>query len=60
MNERIGVVGAGVMGAGIAQVLAVSGAQVVCFDVSADALAGARKIVEEGRFGSDEPSNSGS
>jgi 3-hydroxybutyryl-CoA dehydrogenase len=51
MNERIGVVGAGVMGAGIAQVLAVSGGQVACYDVSADALAAARKIVEDGRFG---------
>jgi 3-hydroxyacyl-CoA dehydrogenase len=51
MNERIGVVGAGVMGAGIAQVLAVSGGQVVCYDVSADALAAARTIVEHGRFG---------
>ncbi len=51
MNDRIGVVGAGVMGAGIAQVLAQSGCRVVCFDVSADALGNARKIVEDGRFG---------
>jgi len=51
MNERIGVVGAGVMGAGIAQVLAVSGKQVMCYDVSAHALATARTVVEDGRFG---------
>ena len=51
MNERIGVVGAGVMGAGIAQVLAVSGRQVVCYDVSVDALGAARTVVEDGRFG---------
>ncbi|HEY2303289.1 MAG TPA: 3-hydroxyacyl-CoA dehydrogenase family protein [Acidimicrobiales bacterium] len=51
MNERIGVVGAGVMGAGIAQVLAQSGCPVVCFDVSEDALANARHVVEDGRFG---------
>jgi 3-hydroxyacyl-CoA dehydrogenase len=51
MNERIGVVGAGVMGAGIAQVLAQSGCRVVCFDVSSEALRNARQIVEDGRFG---------
>jgi 3-hydroxybutyryl-CoA dehydrogenase len=51
MNERIGVVGAGVMGAGIAQVLAQSGCRVVCFDVSSEALANAHTIVEDGRFG---------
>lgn len=50
-RERIGVVGAGVMGAGIAQVLAVAGHEVVCHDVSAEALARARTGVDTGRFG---------
>jgi len=49
--ERIGVLGAGVMGAGIAQVMAVAGHEVVCHDVSADALAKARTGVDTGRFG---------
>jgi 3-hydroxybutyryl-CoA dehydrogenase len=48
---RIGVLGAGVMGAGIAQVMAVAGYEVVCHDVSAEALDTARTDVDTGRFG---------
>jgi 3-hydroxybutyryl-CoA dehydrogenase len=48
---RIGVVGAGVMGSGIAQVLAIAGHHVLCHDVAADALAAARVGVDTGRFG---------
>lgn len=51
MGERIGVLGAGVMGAGIAQVLAIAGHDVVCHDISADALAAGREGVDTGRFG---------
>lgn len=43
---RIGVVGAGVMGGGIAQLAAVRGCQVVLVDVSADALDAARGRME--------------
>jgi 3-hydroxybutyryl-CoA dehydrogenase/3-hydroxyacyl-CoA dehydrogenase len=48
---QIGVLGAGVMGAGIAQVMAVAGHDVVCHDVSPEALESARKDVDTGRFG---------
>ncbi len=48
---RIGVLGAGVMGAGIAQVMAIAGHDVVCHDISADALAKGREGVDTGRFG---------
>ena len=51
MSERIGVLGAGVMGAGIAQVLAIAGHEVVGYDVSPDALAKARVGTDTGRFG---------
>lgn len=54
MNDTtttIGVIGAGVMGAGIAQVLAVAGHEVRCYDVAADALERARETVDTGRFG---------
>jgi 3-hydroxyacyl-CoA dehydrogenase len=51
VNLRVGVLGAGVMGAGIAQVMAVAGHEVVCHDVSADALEKARAGVDTGRFG---------
>lgn len=50
-TKVIGVLGAGVMGAGIAQVLAIAGHRVVCHDVSADALEAARGHVDTGRFG---------
>jgi 3-hydroxyacyl-CoA dehydrogenase len=50
-KARIGVLGAGVMGAGIAQVMAVAGHEVICHDVSSDALAAGRTEVDTGRFG---------
>jgi 3-hydroxybutyryl-CoA dehydrogenase/3-hydroxyacyl-CoA dehydrogenase len=49
--EKIGVLGAGVMGAGIAQVMAIAGHDVVCHDVSAEAVAKGREGVDTGRFG---------
>jgi 3-hydroxyacyl-CoA dehydrogenase len=48
---RVGVLGAGVMGSGIAQTTAVAGFPTVCFDVSRAALDGARRETAEGRFG---------
>lgn len=51
MNERIGVMGAGVMGAGIAQVMAIAGHEVVCRDLSEEVIAAAPEGVESGRFG---------
>lgn len=51
MSERIGVMGAGVMGSGIAQVMAIAGHEVVCRDLSEDVLAAAREGVDTGRFG---------
>jgi 3-hydroxyacyl-CoA dehydrogenase len=48
---RIGVVGAGVMGSGIAQVTATAGYPTVCYDVDGDALARAREHVTTGRYG---------
>jgi 3-hydroxyacyl-CoA dehydrogenase len=50
---RVGVLGAGVMGSGIAQVTAVAGFDTVCYDVSPDALRAAREHVTTGRFGLD-------
>lgn len=51
MEERIGVIGSGVMGSGIAQVLAVAGHDVWCYDVDDAALGRARESVDSGRFG---------
>ena len=51
MEERIAVMGAGVMGAGIAQVMAIAGHEVVGYDVSGDVLARSRDEVATGRFG---------
>jgi 3-hydroxyacyl-CoA dehydrogenase len=48
---RIGVIGAGVMGSGIAQTTAVSGLPTVCCDVSRAALDAAQRETVEGRFG---------
>jgi 3-hydroxyacyl-CoA dehydrogenase len=48
---RIGVIGAGVMGGGIAQSTAAAGYTTVCTDIAADALDVARRDSEEGRFG---------
>ena len=50
---RVGVIGAGVMGAGIAQVAAAGGDDVVCYDVAPEALTRAREHVTSGRFGLD-------
>jgi 3-hydroxybutyryl-CoA dehydrogenase len=51
MDERIGIIGSGVMGSGIAQVLAVAGHEVWCYDLEPAALERAREGVEHGRFG---------
>jgi 3-hydroxyacyl-CoA dehydrogenase len=48
---RIGVIGAGVMGAGIAQVTATAGYDTVCYDVDPDALARGLEHVTTGRYG---------
>jgi 3-hydroxybutyryl-CoA dehydrogenase len=48
---RIGVVGAGVMGGGIAQCTAAAGYPTVCMDVAPAALEAARRDSEQGRFG---------
>ncbi len=45
--KRIGVIGAGQMGHGIAQVAAVSGYEVVLSDISEDALASAKASIEK-------------
>ena len=50
---RIGVLGAGVMGGGIAQVCALAGDDVVCYDIAPAALDEARAHVTTGRFGLD-------
>ena len=49
--RRVGVAGPGVMGSGIAQVLAVAGHEVVCTDLAESSLDAAREAVETGRFG---------
>jgi 3-hydroxyacyl-CoA dehydrogenase len=48
---RIGVIGAGVMGGGIAQSTALAGYATVCTDVAERALDDARRDAETGRFG---------
>ena len=48
---RIGIIGAGVMGSGIAQVLATAGHDAWCTDISQDALDKARANVTTGRYG---------
>jgi 3-hydroxybutyryl-CoA dehydrogenase len=48
---RVGVIGAGVMGAGTAQVLATHGCEVVNHDMDHRALDDARRVIEDGRFG---------
>lgn len=50
---KIGVLGAGVMGGGIAQVCALAGDDVVCYDIAPDALDEARAHATSGRFGLD-------
>jgi len=51
VDERVAVMGAGVMGAGIAQVMAIAGHEVVGYDVSREVLAKAHDEVATGRFG---------
>jgi 3-hydroxybutyryl-CoA dehydrogenase len=48
---KIGVLGAGVMGSGIAQVAATAGYETVCYDVDEGALTAAREHVTTGRYG---------
>lgn len=48
---RVGVIGAGVMGCGIAQSTAAAGYTTVCHDISSEALERAHKEIAEGRFG---------
>jgi 3-hydroxybutyryl-CoA dehydrogenase len=50
---RTAVVGAGVMGSGIAQTLAQAGNVVACIDTSREQLDRARDLVRNGRFGLD-------
>ena len=49
--KKIGVLGAGVMGSGIAQVTASSGYETVCYDVDAGALDAGREHATTGRYG---------
>jgi 3-hydroxyacyl-CoA dehydrogenase len=51
MQMRMTVIGSGVMGSGIAQVLAVSGCDVQLYDISQAALEKARQTIEDGPFG---------
>ena len=50
-GTKIAVIGAGVMGSGIAQTAATAGFETYSFDISADALQAAREEVNNGRFG---------
>jgi len=49
--KKIGVLGAGVMGSGIAQVTATAGYDTVCYDVDPGALDKGREHVTTGRYG---------
>jgi len=51
--QRVGVLGGGHMGAGIAQTAAVSGCEAVCVDIDAGAVDKARRTVTTGRYGID-------
>jgi 3-hydroxybutyryl-CoA dehydrogenase len=51
MSGCVAVIGAGIMGAGIAQSLAVGGCRVRLFDISAAALDAGMRRIEHGRFG---------
>ena len=48
---KVGVIGAGVMGAGIAQVTATAGYETVCYDIDAAALERGLEHVTTGRYG---------
>ena len=50
---KVGVLGAGVMGGGIAEVCALAGDDVVCYDIAPAALDDAREHATTGRFGLD-------
>ncbi|MEE9607942.1 MAG: 3-hydroxyacyl-CoA dehydrogenase family protein [Myxococcota bacterium] len=50
-ETRVGVIGAGVMGSGIAQTLATGGFPTVCCDLAKDALEKAQRDVVSGRYG---------
>lgn len=52
-TTKIGVLGAGVMGSGIAQVIATAGYEVICFDIDAEALARGHDHATTGRYGFD-------
>jgi 3-hydroxyacyl-CoA dehydrogenase len=49
--QTIGIVGGGVMGSGIAQVMAVGGANVIVRDVNEDMLAKSKSTIVDGRYG---------
>lgn len=49
--QTIGIVGGGVMGSGIAQVMAVGGANVIIRDVNEDMLAKSKATIVDGRYG---------
>jgi 3-hydroxybutyryl-CoA dehydrogenase/3-hydroxyacyl-CoA dehydrogenase len=49
--QKIGVIGAGVMGGGIAQSCAVAGHRVVCSDIAPEALERGQQDAASGRFG---------
>jgi 3-hydroxybutyryl-CoA dehydrogenase len=49
--KSIGVLGAGVMGGGIAQVCAIGGFDVVCYDIDPAALVAGREHATTGRYG---------
>ena len=49
--KTIGVLGAGVMGGGIAQVCAAGGFDVVCYDIAPEALTAGREHATTGRYG---------
>lgn len=51
MTIRIGVIGAGVMGSGIAQTTATAGYETTCCDLSDEVIAKAQESVRTGRFG---------
>src|SRR2546427_3444378 len=51
--RRCGVVGAGVMGSGIAQVLALAGCEVVLYDIDQGACSRAMARIEGDRYGLD-------
>jgi len=53
VDVRVSVLGAGVMGSGIAQVTAIAGYPTVCYDIDAAALEQGRAHVATGRFGVD-------